>query len=176
MLNKISAILRWIPFKTMIVVVALCYVEVTRTEEGGIDVSWGYAEFMPLSSFPMFSTFSDAGNLVYVVDAEGKPILPATFHSSTGALTKSYRKFLHKRRKDFGVKFSEMTPEQKMEAGTNLLKDLRDAVAPDAFADGKLAKVQLIELIVRRDEKGEIKEERHVVGELVTAQSEGGAE
>ena len=175
MLKKLGAALNWIPFKTMLVVVALCYVDIARTKEGKIKFSWGYAEVFPLSSFPMFSTFSSAGNLVYVVDEAGNPILPSTFNTSTGGMTKSYRKFLHERRKDFGVKFSEMTPEQKMEAGTNLLKNLRDSVAPEAFADGKLSKVQLIELIVTRDENGEILENRETVGELITP-AEGVAE
>ena len=164
-----------IPCKTMIVVVALCYVEVQRRPESGIDVSWGYAEFFPLSSLPMFSTFSDAGNLVYVADGDGKPILPETFHSSTGGLSKSYRKYLREERDklDLKITFSEMTAEQKSGAGNRLLLDLRESIAPDAFADGKLPKVQMIELIITRDENGETVEKPYLVGELVT---EGGAQ
>jgi hypothetical protein len=59
-----------------------------------------------------------------------------------------------------------MTPEQKRPAGDACLKELKESVAPAAFENGALPHVKLYEIIINRDDSGEITRTRHFIAEL----------
>jgi hypothetical protein len=162
LLSMISALL---PFKTLLLVVFLCYVKVQREPLSvALDTT---AEFYPLSSFPMFSTFADNARYVHLADGEGEPVLPSVYNSSTGSLSKSYRKYLLKEKKKKGQTFDELALLQRRAAGDQLLRDLRESVAPAAFENGTKQHLRLYEVVLRRDAEGKLVREREMVGEYV---------
>ncbi len=164
MLCTLADILRRIPVKTMLVVVFLCFVDLKNPP---LSIKMGFAEFYPLSCFPMFSTFSPYANYVYITDAKDEPLaLSPTFHMTCGALTKSYRRFIKDLRAGIGGKIGDLSPAQKRPAGEALLRRLRDDIAPSAFADGALPHLKLYEVILSRKESGEIVRDTYLVGEL----------
>ena len=71
MLLKVSGFLRRFPLKTMLVFIFLSFVVVRNSP---FSVKLGYAEFYPLSCFPMFSTFSPFGNYVFITYADDQPL------------------------------------------------------------------------------------------------------
>lgn len=175
MISKLSKALGLIPFKTLLVVVFLCYVKVeSRPLSVSLDTT---AEFYPFSSFPMFSTFAESARYVHLADASGEPVLPSAYNSSTGSLSKGYRKYLLKEKERQGVTFEALPLESRRAAGIRLLRDLRESVAPDAFGKGAVSPLRLYEVVLRRDAKGAIERERELVGELmVSPAATGGAE
>src|SRR6188472_3709114 len=83
------------PFKTLLVMSVLSYLLVDypplrlRFAQSKADVK--RAEFYPLSSFPMYSTFSDSPFHVYVTDSAGDPVaLETTFQTHASELKKTY--------------------------------------------------------------------------------------
>ena len=95
------------------------------------------AEFYPLSSFPMYSRFSENPVVVYVADAEGRP-LPAldAFGVRTSVLKKFYDGELRELKKRTGIPLGEMTAEQKRPAGDATLRHLIDNLAGESAPTG----------------------------------------
>lgn len=167
MFSALSRIPAFLPFKTLLVVVFLCYVKVQgEPVEVTLDTT---AEFYPLSSFPMFSTFADNARYVHLADASGEPVKPSRYNSSTGSLSKSYRKYLLKEKKKQGQTFDELALVQRRAAGDQLLRDLRESVAPAAFGNQAGHHLRLYEVVLYRDGEGKLVRERALVGEYVGA-------
>lgn len=165
MFSRLQKALALIPFKTLLAVTFLCYVKVSREPlTAKLDTT---AEFYPFSSFPMFSTFADDARYVHLADAAGEPIAPSTYNSSTGSLSKSYRKYLLKEKITKGQTFDELAVMQRRMAGDQLLRDLRESVAPAAFENGAKHHLRLYEVVLSRDAKGKLVRERQLVGEYI---------
>ncbi|MFT5468915.1 MAG: hypothetical protein ACI8UO_004028 [Verrucomicrobiales bacterium] len=80
-------------------------------------------EFFPLSSFPMYSTIDPQTYMVYLTDAEGKPIgAQAVFGIRTSAIKKNYDKKLRRLEGKLGKKHWKMTPDEKAPAALETLE------------------------------------------------------
>lgn len=171
---------RRIPAKVMLFGIAISYL--TISGRGWEKVGHGFssdrvrtAEVYPLSSFPMYSTFSDAPNLVYITDGEGEPLAIAReFGVVSSALKKIYDAELRVIRDEIGKSMRAMSEEERSPAGEETLRRLRDVLAPEAFADGRFPVLQLHEVRIRRGEDG-FEYEDWTVGELHTPDPQEGA-
>jgi hypothetical protein len=91
------------PFKTALLLGALCYVIIEPDGKGGTRVAYATegkdltryrTEFYPFSAFPMYSTFADEVFYVYLTDATGNPVkLSAIPHATASHLTKDYNRY-----------------------------------------------------------------------------------
>jgi hypothetical protein len=128
-----------------------------------MGLCWVAGEFYPLSSFPMYSKFDDRTYLVYVKSASGEtlPTVP-TFSMVSSQLKKRYGAELAELKQKYKGSHFDWTVEQKSEAGEKTLAYLRDTFAPQAFADGKLDGLQLIDVRIRRTAAGLEKTEQQV--------------
>lgn len=140
------------PLKTLFVVVLLCYADLRYPP---LTLKADFAEFYPLSSFPMYSSFSPATNYVYLTNAEDAPLpaYPMT-GSVSSALKKAYLDHLRQLKAKLKIPMHRMTPEQKKPAGDALLAELLQL--GDAEALRKQDHVKLYEVIISRNEKDEI--------------------
>jgi hypothetical protein len=128
-----------------------------------MGLCWVAGEFYPLSSFPMYSKFDDRTYLVYLKSAAGEPLpTVATVSMVTSQLKKRYGAELDELKEKYKGSHYDWTVEQKREAGENTLAYLRDTFAPQAFADGKLDGVRLVDVRIRRTAAGLEKTEQEV--------------
>ena len=120
-------------------------------------------EFYPLSSFPMYSKFEPRTYLVYLASADGQPLpTNGTINMESSALKKRYGIELNRpemKARQKGSHF-DWTAEQKRPAGEATLAYLRETFAPQAFAEGQLDGLRLIDVRIRRENgKLEVTEE-----------------
>ena len=86
------------------------------------------AEFYPLSSFSMYSTFSETPFLVYVTNARGEKVaIDSSLKTHASELKKTYESQLKaaKQRAGQGGRLTDVPAELKMEAGRATLKLLK---------------------------------------------------
>ena len=123
-------------------------------------------EFYPLSSFPMYSKFDDRTYLVYLKSQDGEALPSvATVSMVSSQMKKRYGAELADLKEIYSGSHFDWTADQKREAGENTLRYLSETFTPQAFADGKLNGVRLIDVRVRmKDGKLETSEEE--VGQL----------
>ncbi|MEM8954763.1 MAG: hypothetical protein AAGD22_11480 [Verrucomicrobiota bacterium] len=152
------------PLKTLVAITALSLVSVTYPP---LSLVWEDAEFYPLSSFPMYSSFAPHTNLVFITNEKDQP-LPAypTFRVLSSALKKSYAAKLADIKADLNIPTYRMTPAQKKPAGDALLRELKESVAPAAFENNALPHLKLYEIIIKRDEAGQITHTQQFITEL----------
>ena len=164
-MTTLLTILSRFPLKTLVVITFLSFIDLRYPP---LSLQFGYAEFYPLSSVPMYSTFAPTANYVYITDADDNP-LPAypTFKTLSSALKKSFKDQLRTVKDEINVSTSKMTPEQKRPAGDALLRELKTSISPTAFEDGALPHIRLYEVILSiDDDTGIIVKDTHLVGEL----------
>lgn len=120
------------PFRTLLVMSALSYVLVDypplRLKFAGSKAEVKRAEFYPLSSFPMYSTFSDSPFHVYVTDAAGDPVaLETTFQTHASELKKTYEMKLKAKKKlaELDGRLTDVPQELKEQAGRETLELLK---------------------------------------------------
>ena len=155
----------------MLVLGAACFVV---AEGPPLQLSWGFskkglrkAENYPLSSFPMYSVFSDSPIYVYLADGEGNPIASQRdLGVRTSVLKKAYDKEIRKVKAAIDVDISEMTADQKRPAGDATLRLVRRSLAPDAFAGGQFPRLRLYEVTMTFAEDGSIHEQLALVGDV----------
>ncbi|MEM7147479.1 MAG: hypothetical protein AAF591_20350 [Verrucomicrobiota bacterium] len=152
------------PLKTLVAVTALSLVAVKYPP---LSLVTEDAEFYPLSSFPMYSSFAPHTNLVFITDADDQP-LPTypTFGVVSSALKKSYAAKLNDIKAELELPTYRMTPDQKKPAGDALLLELKESVAPAAFKDNALPHIKLYEIIIKRDDSGKITRTEQFITEL----------
>ncbi|MFV1995025.1 MAG: hypothetical protein ACC661_06280 [Verrucomicrobiales bacterium] len=162
--NRLGFLLARIPLKTMMIVIFFCFIVV---EYPPLSLRFGLAEFYPLSSFPMYSTFSPAPRYVYLTDGVDEPIAcwPA-FAVRTSVIKKYYEDRLQETKKEIDVPTYRMTPAQKTPAGEKTLAHLVENLAPDAFSGGALPHIRLYEVTITRGDSGAIDQKTVLVGEL----------
>lgn len=120
------------PFKTLLAVSLLSYVLVDypplkiRYVTDGQDLK--KAEFYPLSSFPMYATFSDNPYHVYVTTAAGEPVaLTTTLRAHASVLKKTYEQELKAQKKKVRDGAPDIgRPEMKRIAGELTLRLLKE--------------------------------------------------
>lgn len=127
-------------------------------------VCYAAGEFYPFSAFPMYSKFDDRTYLVYLRDAEGKPLptIPVMGMPSS-AMKKRYGAELKELKDRFKGSHYDWPVEQKTAAGKATLAYLRNTFNPEAFDGGRLKGAQLVDLRIRL-EKGKLKQTEEVVG------------
>lgn len=151
---------RRIPAKIMLLGIAASYL--TISGPGWRDIGHGFhpdrvrqAEVYPLSSFPMYSGFSDAPNLVYITDGDGHPVaIMHEFNVVSSALKKIYDTELRIIRDQLNKSMRAMTAEERSPAGTETLRRLRDHLAPEAFTDNAFPTLHLHEIRITRGPEG----------------------
>ena len=128
-----------------------------------MGLCWVAGEFYPLSSFPMYSKFDDRTYLVYLKSEAGEPLPTVPSISMVASqLKKRYGAELAELKEKYKGSHFDWTVEQKREAGEKTLAYLRDTFAPQAFADGKLDGVRLVDVRIRRTATGLEKTEQEV--------------
>lgn len=127
----------------------------------GMGLCYLSGEFYPLSSFPMYSKFDDRTYLVYLKSRDGKALPSvATVSMVSSQVKKRYGAELEDLKEFYSGSHFDWTADQKREAGKKTLRYLSETFAPQAFADGKLDGVRLIDVRVRmKDGKLETSEE-----------------
>jgi hypothetical protein len=120
------------PFKTLLATGLLSFVLVdypplkVRLATDGDMVK--KAEFYPLSSFSMYSTFSETPFLVYVTDGRGgKVAIDTSLKTHASELKKTYESLLKraKQKAKQGGRLTDVPPELKAEAGRATLELLK---------------------------------------------------
>ncbi len=143
--------LRRFPLPLFLIGVAISFVII---EYPPLTVSYGLgsesmkrAEFYPLSSFPMYSRFSDSPVVVYVADGDGVPLASLIdFVVRTSILKKFYDGELRRIKEETGVPMSAMTMEQKRPAGDATLRHMVEHIAPPTAPTGQ--PLTLYELVI----------------------------
>jgi hypothetical protein len=158
-----------VPCKLMLATVALSYVVVGNPP---FSVSYSHdresirrAEFYPLSSFPMYSTFPDRTFLVYVADGSGNPLaLEREFQVRAATLRKYYDKQLRMIKTDDGTPIREMTTAQKRPAAEATLNHLVESLARPRPTADRFPELVLHEVVFWREEGGAVRSQEATVG------------
>jgi len=142
----------WLILSPMIVAVVLCY--------------W-FQDFYPLSHFPMYSKFDERTYYVYLRDKEGEPIAAVPkFNIYTSDLKKHYSRDLKDLKKGLKGSHFDWTESQKWEAGMATLDYLKNERSPDAFANGAMEGMALIDVRIQRGKDGKLDKREDVVGKI----------
>ena len=127
------------------------------------------AEFYPLSSFSMYSTFSETPFLVFVTDATGGKIaIDTSLKTHASELKKTYESRLKalKKEQKIGGRLTEVPLATKAEAGRATLELLKVRPPVQAYlATRPDQKLQLREVILTAGEDG-IESRETMVAEL----------
>lgn len=120
------------PFKTLLVVGILSFVVVDYPP---LKLTLAHnkdmvkkAEFYPLSSFPMYSTFSETPFLVYITNAAGEKVpIDTALKTHASELKKTYEVRLKEQKKQAGLdgKLTDVPMELKTAAGRATLELLK---------------------------------------------------
>ncbi len=120
------------PFKTLLVLGVLSFVIVDNPP---LKLTLAHdkdmvkkAEFYPLSSFPMYSTFSDSPFLVFVTDSAGQKVaIDTALKTHASELKKTYEVRLKqlKKKADLDGRVTDIPMELKTEAGRETLELLK---------------------------------------------------
>ena len=121
------------PFKTLLVLGVLCFVLVDYPP---LKLQLAYnkdmvkkAEFYPVSSFPMYSTFSDSPFLVFVTDGLGEKIaIDTSLKTHASEIKKTYELRLKAQKNQAGLdgRVTDIPLATKEEAGRATLTLLRE--------------------------------------------------
>ncbi len=161
------------PFKTLLVTGVLSYVLVDYPP---LKLTYAHnkdmvkrAEFYPLSSFPMYSTFSDSPFLVYLTDFSGEKIaIETSLGTHASELKKTYEVRLKARKKEAGQdgRLTNVPLSLKMLAGRETLELLKAKPLVRQFLSGRPNQViQLHEVVLTAGENG-IEQQETLVAEL----------
>ncbi|MBP7949882.1 MAG: hypothetical protein KA004_09525 [Verrucomicrobiales bacterium] len=153
------------PFKTCIVIGALCFLVVKNPP---LSVRWASAqdldayqcEFYPLSSFPMYSGFADTEIFVFLTDDQNQPIrLHDMDNCQASALKKNYKGALTKLKQRRKLKGSvhDLPANIKEIAGKWVLHDILTNRSPQWAQANPHKTITLQEGIIRLED-GEIRE------------------
>ena len=136
----------------MTVAVALCYC---------------FQDFYPLSHFPMYSKFDERTYYVYLRGKNGKAIASVpNFHIYTSDLKKHYGRDLKALKEHLKGSHFDWTEAQKWKAGMATLEYLKNKRSPEAFANGAMEGLTLIDVRIRRGEDGKLEKREDVVGRV----------
>ena len=163
----------YFPFKTLVAMGALSFVLVDYPP---LKLAFAHnkdmvkkAEFYPLSSFSMYSTFSETPFLVYVTDATGVTIaIDTALQTHASELKKTYESRLKalKKEQKLGGKLTEVPLSTKAEAGRATLELLKARPPVKEFlATRPEQNLQLHEVILTAGEDG-IERRETMVAEL----------
>jgi hypothetical protein len=161
------------PFKTLVVMGLLSFVLVDNPP---LKVSFAHtkdmvkkAEFYPLSSFSMYSTFSESPFLVFVTDGDGQKVaIDTALKSHASELKKTYevRLKLLKKQADLDGRLTDIPVELKSEAGRDTLSLLKARPAVQEYlATRPDQTLQLHEIVLTAGENG-IEQRQQLVAEL----------
>jgi hypothetical protein len=157
------------PFKTLLAVTLLSYVLVDYPPLKISYVRDGHdlkkAEFYPLSSFPMYATFSDNPYHVYVTTAAGEPVaLTTTLRAHASVLKKTYEQELKKQKKLERDGASDLDRAQmKRIAGELTLKLLKEQqTTMDWLKTQPDQKLRLHEVVLTSGDDGIVREDTMV--------------
>ena len=150
------------PFKTLLVMGVLSFVLVDYpplklqlvTDKDMVKK----AEFYPLSSFPMYSTFSESPFLVFLTDSAGNRIaIDTTLKSHASELKKTYefRLKLGKKEAEVGGRLTDVPLELKAAAGLATLKLFKARPQVQEYLAGCADKaLQLHEVVLTAGKEG----------------------
>lgn len=161
------------PFKTLFVVGVLSFVIVDYPP---LQVTLAHnrdmvkkAEFYPLSSFPMYSTFSEAPFLVFVTDGTGEKVaIDTALKTHASELKKTYEVRLKelKKQADLDGRLTDIPLEMKATAGRATLALLKARPSVQAFlATHPHKTLRLHEVVLSAGEDG-IERREVIVAEL----------
>lgn len=161
------------PFKTLLVTGLLSFVLVDNPP---FKLSFAHtkdmvkkAEFYPLSSFSMYSTFSESPFLVFVTDAAGQKVaIDTSLKTHASELKKTYEVLLKAQKKAAGLggKLTEVPMETKAAAGRETLQLLKARPPVQDYLAARPDKtLQLREVILTAGPDGIVRHEQ-VVAEL----------
>jgi hypothetical protein len=130
------------------------------------DESVRQAEFYPLSSFPMYSAFTDRTYYVYVTDGGGEPLgFTTTFGTRAADVRKFYSARLRDTKEATGTDIGEMSPGDKREAGDAALRHLVEVLWRDRPGDPGFGALQLHEVVIEKA-PGRVTSTEQLVGAL----------
>lgn len=158
------------PFKTLVVTGLLSFVLVDHPP---LKLSFAHtkemvkkAEFYPLSSFSMYSTFSETPFLVFVTNGAGQKIaIDTSLKTHASELKKTYEVRLKalKKRADLDGRLTDVPMELKNEAGRDTLELLKARpTVQEYLATQSDQTLQLHEVVLTAGEEGPDKQEQKV--------------
>ena len=166
-------LLSWLPFKTGVVIGLLCYVVVENPPfkvrwPSAKDLSDDKVEFFPLSSFPMYASFSSEPFYVFLTDEKDQPIRISDLGIPSSPIKKDYEKKLDALKKDRKIrgKLMDLPLPVKQEAGQGTLENLMTNRAKSWFAANPEKHVRMYEVIIRaKGGGGAVDEQKTLVAE-----------
>ena len=158
------------PFKTLLVMGLLSFVLVDYPP---LKLTFAHtkdmvkkAEFYPLSSFSMYSTFSETPFLVFITDGAGKKIaIDTALKTHASELKKTYEMRLKALKKQAGLpgKLTDIPLAMKAEAGRDTLELLKARPSVQEYlATQDNQTLRLHEIILSSGDDGIVKREQWV--------------
>jgi len=132
-----------------------------------VVLCYWFQDFYPFSHFPMYSKFDARTYYVYLRGKDGEAIATvSSFHIYTSDLKKHYGRDLNALKKDLKGSHFEWTEAQKWKAGMATLDYLKKERSPEAFKDGAMLGLTLIDVRIQRGEDGKLEKREDVVGRI----------
>lgn len=158
------------PFKTLLATGLLSFVLV---ENPPLKISFANtkemvkkAEFYPLSSFSMYSTFSESPFLVFITDSQGRKVaIDTSLKTHASELKKTYEVRLKnlKKKADLDGRLTDIPMELKAEAGRDTLELLKARPAVKEYLATQTDPVlQLHEIVLTSEDDGIGKREQKI--------------
>ncbi len=161
------------PFKTLLVMGVLSYVLVDypplklRLATDGEMVK--KAEFYPLSSFPMYSTFSDSPFLVFITDSKGEKVAIETalqHHASELKKTYEVRLKAAKKQADLDGRLTDIPVELRTAAGRATLELLKARPQVQKYLAAKADKILQLHEVVLTAGKDRVERRETLIAEM----------